>query len=312
MDLRQLRYFLSVAREGSFNKASEKLRIAQPALSRHIQSLEYEVGVELLVRTPRGVEPTESGRLMMEKADFVLGYVADIKPSVGSVVDAPAGEVALGIAPSLASTFALRIVQRVKESFPHIHLRIVEGLSIMLFDWIDQAKVDLALATDFGSFPGVERRELGEDQIVFVGPPELLSETAESDTIDISDVVNFPLVLTQGFHQLITPRLFEEGVEVRYEMEISSTPIVRDLALDGGFCTIIASSVVKDDVQAGRLVAIPFSGRPIPRRVVTAYSSVRHISRSIKAVEDIVRDELLGAGYFSPPQDSKAKTDSPG
>lgn len=68
MDLRQLRYFVSVAREGSFSRASEKLHIAQLALSRHIQSLEQKIGTDLLVRTPRDVEVTEAGRALREKA----------------------------------------------------------------------------------------------------------------------------------------------------------------------------------------------------------------------------------------------------
>lgn len=298
MDLRQLRYFVSVAREGSFSKASEKLRIAQPALSRHIQSLEYELGVDLLIRTPRGVEVTESGRKLKEKADYVLGYVAEIKSSVNELSSAPVGDVALGISPTFAFTYALRLIARVKEKHPLVNLRIVEGLSIVLYDWIDQARIDLALATDFGSFPGVDVQLVGEDEIVFVGAPRLLEGYDSGGKMHLRDIVNFPLVLTQGFHQLISPRLAEEGVEPRYEMEISSTPIVRDIVLQGGYCSIIASSVVQQDIDNGALVALGFDPHPIRRRVVTAVSSNRHVSLAIKAVDAVVREELARDGYL--------------
>lgn len=298
MDLRQLRYFASVAREGSFSKASEKLRIAQPALSRHIQSLEYELGVDLLIRTPRGVEVTESGRKLKEKADFVLGYVAEIKTSVNELSSVPVGDVALGISPSFASTYALRLIAKVKEKYPLVNLRIVEGLSIVLYDWIDQARIDLALATDFGPFPGVDVQLVGEDEIVFVGSPQLLEGYEPGERMHLRDIMDFPLVLTQGFHQLISPRLAEEGVEPRYEMEISSTPIVRDIVLKGGYCSIIASSVVQEDINSGALVAIGFDPYPIRRRVVTAFSSNRHVSLAVKAVDAIVREELHQDGYL--------------
>jgi DNA-binding transcriptional LysR family regulator len=67
MELRHLRYFLVVGELLSFTKASAQLRIAQPALSRRIQDLEDEIGVDLLKRSPRGVTLTAEGKLFLEK-----------------------------------------------------------------------------------------------------------------------------------------------------------------------------------------------------------------------------------------------------
>lgn len=298
MDLRQLRYFASVAREGSFSKASEKLRIAQPALSRHIQSLEYEIGVDLLVRSPRGVEVTEAGRLLREKAEYVLGYVSDIKSAVSQLSAEPAGDVALGISPTLASIYALRLIGQTKKSFPKINLRIVEGLSVVLYDWLQDGRIDIALGTDFGPVPGVEQREVGEDEIVFVGVPKLLEVYAGRKSMPMREIVNFPLVLTQGFSQLITPHLAQEGVEPVYEMEISSTPIVREIVLMGAHCSIIASGFIEDDVRAGRLATISFEGKRINRRVVTAVSTSHYVSHAVNAVDTVIREELAADGVF--------------
>jgi LysR family nitrogen assimilation transcriptional regulator len=298
MDLRQLRYFASVAREGSFSRASEKLRIAQPALSRHIQSLEYEIGADLLVRTPRGVEVTEAGRLLKEKAEYVLGYVADIKSSVSQLSAEPSGDVVLGISPTLASTFALRLIVETRQRYPKINLRVVEGLSVMLYDWLQDARIDIALGTDFGPVPGVEHREVGEDEIVFVGVPELLSRYADRKAIPMHDILNFPLVLTQGFSQLITPHLAQEGIEPIYEMEISSTPIVREIVLRGRHCSVIASGFVKADVDEGRLCMFAFEGKRIRRRIVTSVSNTHYISPAVKAVDSVIRDEIAASNMF--------------
>ena len=72
MELRHLRSFLTVAEALSFTKAAEQLRIAQPALSRQVQALEEEIGVDLLKRSPRGVTLTAEGKLLLEEARDVL------------------------------------------------------------------------------------------------------------------------------------------------------------------------------------------------------------------------------------------------
>src|ERR1700722_13179504 len=72
MELRHLRYFLAVGEALSFTKASSQLRVAQPALSRQVQDLEEEIGVDLLKRSPRGVTLTAEGRLFLDLARDLL------------------------------------------------------------------------------------------------------------------------------------------------------------------------------------------------------------------------------------------------
>jgi DNA-binding transcriptional LysR family regulator len=112
------------------------------------------------------------------------------------------------------------------------------------------------------------------------------------------DILKFPLVLTQGFSQLIAPHLAEEGIEPVYEMEISSTPIVREIVLRGEHCSIIASGFVRDDVRSQRLSILTFEGKKILRRVVTSVRSAHYISKAVRAVDDVIRNELDENGVF--------------
>ena len=79
MDLRQLRYFVAVARERNFTRAAQNLHIAQPPLSRQIQLLEEELGVPLILRDTRPIRLTEAGRLFHEQALQVLGRVEQMR-----------------------------------------------------------------------------------------------------------------------------------------------------------------------------------------------------------------------------------------
>ncbi|MGB1092780.1 MAG: LysR family transcriptional regulator, partial [Oceanobacter sp.] len=76
MDLRQLRYFIVVAEEGNIGRAALRLHISQPPLTRQIQHLEDHLGVKLFVRTPKGVELTDAGHLLLEEARNIRSLVA--------------------------------------------------------------------------------------------------------------------------------------------------------------------------------------------------------------------------------------------
>jgi len=97
MDLRQLRYFLRIVEVGSFTRAAEALRVAQPSLSQHIQGLEEELGVELLTRHARGVTPTDLGHVLLGHARIILREVERAKEAVRFSSVNPAGEVMVGL-----------------------------------------------------------------------------------------------------------------------------------------------------------------------------------------------------------------------
>jgi regulatory helix-turn-helix LysR family protein len=87
MDLVQLRYFTRIAALRSFNRAAAQLAVAQPALTRQIKLLEEELGVQLLLRHSRGVEPTEAGEILAHGAETILRLADTVKSDVVGVSD---------------------------------------------------------------------------------------------------------------------------------------------------------------------------------------------------------------------------------
>src|SRR2546428_8717491 len=100
MELRHLRYFLAVGEALNFTKAAAQLRVAQPALSRQVQDLEDEIGVDLLRRSPRGVTLTAEGKLFLEEVRELLKRADESVEKVRPLARGEYGQVHLGYPPS--------------------------------------------------------------------------------------------------------------------------------------------------------------------------------------------------------------------
>src|SRR6186713_1145023 len=100
MELRHLRYFVTVAELLNFTKAATRLRVAQPALSRQIRDLEDELGVQLLDRGPRAVRLTGAGATFLDEAKAVLQRSEEAVKAVRAVANGERGEIHVGYAPT--------------------------------------------------------------------------------------------------------------------------------------------------------------------------------------------------------------------
>jgi DNA-binding transcriptional LysR family regulator len=156
MDLRQLRYFKVLAAHQHFGRAAAVLHIAQPALSRQIQLLESELGIQLVERHARGASLTLEGELLLDRATFLLRYSDQIKVDIIDLQGAARGPVALGLPPALASVLVLPLTRAVRNQYPEIKLRVSESFSPSLSESLEQGVLDIAVLS--GPIPRRRRR----------------------------------------------------------------------------------------------------------------------------------------------------------
>src|SRR5262245_34073531 len=112
MTLTQLRYFVAVAREKSLSRAAGHLHISQPALTRQVKLLEDELGGALLQRHPRGVDVTDLGQILLERAERQLRDFEQLRSDVADASVAPTGRLRVGCPPSLNPYLLLRQIGR--------------------------------------------------------------------------------------------------------------------------------------------------------------------------------------------------------
>lgn len=104
MNLRRLKYFVKIVDIGSLTQAAEALYIAQPALSQQVATLEGELSQQLLIRTRRGVTPTEAGKILYTHARTILRQCEQAQQAVGNVGQVLGGKVPIGLAPAVVQT----------------------------------------------------------------------------------------------------------------------------------------------------------------------------------------------------------------
>src|SRR5207247_10140789 len=120
MELRHFRYFLAVAEALNFTKAAALLRVAQPALSRRVQDLEDEIGVDLLKRSPRGVVLTAEGKVFLEKTRQILKLADESVEQVRALARGEGGELHMGYAPAPTEDMLPQALAALQKPFPRV------------------------------------------------------------------------------------------------------------------------------------------------------------------------------------------------
>jgi DNA-binding transcriptional LysR family regulator len=145
MDLRQLRYFVAVAEEGHITRAAERLGMQQPPLSQQIKAMEHELGVQLFRRKARGVEPTESGRVLLDQARAVLERLDHALLVTRRTARGEQGRLSVGIAPTAPfHPFVPQVIRAFREAYPLVSMSLEEYLSRQAVERLCGEQIDVA------------------------------------------------------------------------------------------------------------------------------------------------------------------------
>jgi LysR family transcriptional regulator, nitrogen assimilation regulatory protein len=168
IDPRKARFFVAVYEAGSITRAAEREHIAQPALTVHIQQLEDEMKVKLFERSPHGVTPTPAGRHLYQFCLDLLRRLESIDEEMRTFSGDVAGSIVAGIMPSICHGPLPPVLARYTDTYPNVTVRIIEGLSGTLAEWVLSNEVDFAICTRPASGNELSLRLLVTDRLVLV------------------------------------------------------------------------------------------------------------------------------------------------
>jgi DNA-binding transcriptional LysR family regulator len=293
LDLKHLKTFILVAETGSLSRASDRLRLAQPALSRHIRLLEASVGLPLFHRTGRGMQLTEAGQILLGRISGVVHQLDSALDEVRSATTAPRGPVALGMMPTVSYFLAARLMRRVAQELPEVSLRVVEGYAGHLIDWLHRGEVDATLLYGPASDVHARTTSLAFEELVLVGPAT--GNTTSLSSVPISALGNVDLVLPSrphGLRAVIESAARKAGIALSVRFEADSFHVLKELTETGFGCTILPRSAIARELASGRLAATPIRRPKIMREVVLALPPGRSETRATAAVLAVLRREI--------------------
>ena len=145
MDLRTLRYFLAVAREGTVSAAAQSLHVTQPTLSRQMMELEDEFGAPLFARGRRRIALTEEGRFLEQRAEEMVALAERTLAEFRDPEDGVSGEVAIGGGETDAMRFVARAAVRVREASPQVTFRLFSGNALNVAERLEQGLLDFGV-----------------------------------------------------------------------------------------------------------------------------------------------------------------------
>ncbi|RAI57007.1 LysR family transcriptional regulator [Roseicella frigidaeris] len=284
MDLKQLRTFREVAEAGSLSRAADRLRLAQPALSRQIRMLEAEIGTPLFARHGRGMQLTEAGQAFLDR---ILGPVRQLERAgeeVRALGGAVTGQVALGMMPTLAGVLAGPLARSVAAEHPNLSLRIVEGYTGHLVEWVQRGVTDATLL--YGPAQALHLRvsELLLEEMVLVGDA---GSGIGPASVPFAALAGRRLVLpsrAHGLRRIVETAAGRARITLEVGFEADSFGVLKDLVEAGLGHSVLPRSAIRAEEAVGRLRSAPLV-RPVPRRqVVLALPPDRPASRATMTV----------------------------
>ncbi|ANF97079.1 LysR family transcriptional regulator [Paenibacillus bovis] len=196
MELRVLRYFLAIAREGSITAAADFLHITQPTLSRQLKDLEQELGKKLFVRSNHSIMLTDEGMLLRKRAEELVDMVTKLEAEFSSMEETVGGDVYIGGGETDAMRQIARVVKNLQSTHPHIRYHLYSGNEDDVAERLDKGLLDFGIL--------IQPADLSKYNHVHIPVHDVWgvimrrdSPLARQDVIRPADLLNVPVICSR-------------------------------------------------------------------------------------------------------------------
>src|SRR5688500_14180557 len=289
MLLTQVEAFLTIAERRSVSAAAEVLYVTQPALTTRLKNLERELGVELFVRTSRGMRLTAEGRAFRAHAQRAVQSLAEGRELLRELREGRVGELLVGAAPAISTYVLPLVLRRFQASFPNVHLIVRTGHSEEVLELVLREQVQIGLVREL-PHPAVTSVPLYEDEIVLVVHPH--HRFGDERSIPVLELASERLILfdrTSSYFVLTSTFFRDAGVVPRGVMELDNVDATKKMVEHGLGIAFLPYTAVREELASGALQEVAIDGYQPVRRPIVA---IRR--RDAVVPEDLV-DGLLGS-----------------
>ncbi|HEX7058012.1 MAG TPA: LysR family transcriptional regulator [Bacilli bacterium] len=290
MEIRQLQYFVKVAKMQHVTQASEELHVAQSAVSRQIHQLEEELGVSLFVQKGRNLHLTPAGKLFLARVEQLLTDLEKAVMEVNDFLDPELGEIRIGFPHSLGLNLVPLIVADFKKLHPNVKFRFRQGKFYSLIDDVINGEIDLALISPC---PLNHDRIAGDvlltEEMFAILPPN--HPLAACESIRLAELKDDSFILfSKGYslRPLVWDACLQSGFTPKLAFEGEETDTIRGLVAAG-----MGVSVLPESALAGVSPLQPVKIKIAEPKVSRTIGLIRRTSDKLPLVAEIFRRFLM-------------------
>jgi DNA-binding transcriptional LysR family regulator len=288
MDLRDLRYFETIAELQHLGRASARLHRTQPALTSSIRRLEADCGTPLFERAGRGIRLTEAGKVLLKWAQRVRFDVDDARRELSAIGAGLSGHVRIGIVPTAAQFLLPSVARQLLHEAPTVTLRTVVGLIDTLKPQLRAGELDMIVGTESAVEPGYVSRLLAQDVIVVAasGRHEVFRTLPTlKDLTGYSWALQPPGAPTRDWLDHTFDR---KGLpRPRVQVETTMLLVLPALIVETGLLSFISRRHLQGQDRIRGLKEVPVKGAAMQRRLVVTYRANSFISAAARRLIEL-------------------------
>lgn len=294
VDFKKLKSFVKIVDTGSVSRAAGILRVAQPALSQQIASLEQHFKHQLLLRSTVGITPTEAGLILYRHAQIMLKQIEQAQTDIDQSARSVSGRVSIGLATySSSSALSLPLIKEMRARFPDIVVHINDSFGHILSELIMTGKMDMALIYTSDPIKGVTLEPLFREEMFLVSPPDILLTSPVGHALPLSALDGLTMLLPSKSHflrRLIDDALARARSKPDVIAELESIPALGAAVLDGLGSTILPASTVSETTSFRGAQIHPLTKPVIDATVSLCTSDHLPLSEAALAARSVLLD----------------------
>ncbi|AMA71984.1 LysR family transcriptional regulator [Aneurinibacillus thermoaerophilus] len=248
MEIRQLEFFVEVAKHRSFTRAAEELLVAQPAISKSIKKLEEELGLLLFNRAERKVSLTAEGEAFLKHAELILEQMTRAKAEMEEMRGLKKGEVRVGLPSMVGSYYFPGLIIDFKKQYPDLQITVYEQGTVKIQQMITQGEIDMGVVLEDMSADELEVLPFLKEEMVACVPAS--HPFARRLSVTYEELAHEPLVLfKEGYFQreIIARAGRMSGSPLNVTFETNQIPLIKSLVAKQLGITLFLRMVIVDD-----------------------------------------------------------------
>lgn len=249
MELRYLKYFVTVVEEGSISAAAKKLHLSQPPLSMQMKHLEDELSIRLFERGARSIMLTEAGRILYDRATGLLNMAAVTVREIEQIKNGSKKTLRLGMISSAGLRFVEKTLQPFHEAYPDIHMDIYEGNTYQLLDSLKNNRIEVAVVRTPFPEEAYDCCYFKSDSMMAVGKAEYFNGI-KKQKLRLEELSGKPLILYRRWEQILLQTFQEEQIITEVFCVNDDARTTLKLASAGMGVALVPGSVIEDAMDS--------------------------------------------------------------